>query len=456
MKNKNSDAAIESIVDSFHLAIDNFAIYWGKEYFTYSWLLDSLDKINILLDKKSITEGHIVSIEGDFTPVTISFLISLIRKKAIIVPLNTTSKNNESLKKIPKINYEIKINKDDTFSINKINSKIISNKFFQKLNTSGHPGLVLFSSGSSGEPKAAVHDLELLLKKFGKGRSKALVTLNFLMFDHWGGLNTMFHILSSGGTVISTKKRDPESVCKMIEEHKIQLLPVSPSFLNLLLLSNSYKKYNLNSLRIISYGTEPMPQFTLDRIKNKFPDVKLLQTYGLIELGVMRSKSESNESLWMKIEDDNYKIRVVDGILQIKSKSAMLGYLNAESPFTNDGWFITGDQVLEKKGYIKILGRKSEIINIGGEKVYPQEIENIILKIENIVDVTVTSEKNAILGKTIKAIVCLKEPEERKIISRRVRNFCKEHLEPYKIPQKVEILENKLFSQRFKKIRNFK
>ena len=67
-----------------------------------------------------------------------------------------------------------------------------------------------------------------------------------------------------------------------------------------------------------------------------------------------------------------------------------------------------------------------------------------------------TSEKNAILGKTIKAIVCLKEPEDRKIISRRVRNFCKKHLEPYKIPQKIEILENKLFSQRFKKIRNFK
>ena len=173
------------------------------------------------------------------------------------------------------------------------------------------------------------------------------------MFDHWGGLNTMFHILSNSGTVISTKKRDPESVCKMIEEHKIQLLPVSPSFLNLLLLSNSYKKYNLNSLKIISYGTEPMPQFTLERIKNEFPDVKLLQTYGLIELGVMRSKSESNESLWMKIEDNNYKTRVVDGILQIKSKSAMLGYLNAESPFTNDGWFITGDQVLEKKDILK-------------------------------------------------------------------------------------------------------
>ena len=413
MKNKNSDAAIESIVDSFNSAIDNFAIYWGKEYFTYSWLLDSLNKTNLLLDKKGIGEGHVVSIEGDFTPVTISFLITLIRKRAIVVPLNITSKNNDSLKSIPKINHEIKINNDDTFSINKITSKKISNKFFQKLTSIGHPGLVLFSSGSSGEPKAAVHDLEFLLEKFTKRSSKALVTLNFLMFDHWGGLNTMFHILSNSGTVISTKKRDPESVCKMIEEHKIQLLPVSPSFLNLLLLSNSYKKYNLNSLKIISYGTEPMPQFTLERIKNEFPDVKLLQTYGLIELGVMRSKSESNESLWMKIEDNNYKTRVVDGILQIKSKSAMLGYLNAESPFTNDGWFITGDQVLEK-GYIKILGRKSEIINIGGEKVYPQEIENIILKIENIVDVTVTSEKNAILGKTIKAIVCLKAGRKKK------------------------------------------
>ena len=80
---------------------------------------------------------------------------------------------------------------------------------------------------------------------------------------------------------------------------------------------------------------------------------------------------------------DGYKTRVVDGLLEVKAKSAMLGYLNAPSPFTDDGWFKTGDSVLEN-GYYKILGRKSEIINVGGEKVYPQEVENIMLKMQEV------------------------------------------------------------------------
>ena len=99
----------------------------------------------------------------------------------------------------------------------------------------------------------------------------------------------------NGGVIIATKDRNPENVCKLIEEYKIELLPASPTFLNLLLLSGAYKDYNLKSLKIISYGTEPMPESTLKRLKMTFPDVKLLQTYGLIELGVMRSKSEKND-----------------------------------------------------------------------------------------------------------------------------------------------------------------
>ena len=95
-----------------------------------------------------------------------------------------------------------------------------------------------------------------------------------------------------------------------------------------------------------------------------FPQVKILQTYGLIELGVLRSKSKKNDSLWVKIGGEGYKTRIIDGILQIQARSAMLGYLNAPSPFTEDGWFKTGDTVEVDGEYIKILGRKSEIINV--------------------------------------------------------------------------------------------
>ena len=312
--------------------------------------------------------------------------------------------------------------------------------------------MVLFSSGTSGEAKAAVHDFNLLLEKFLSQR-KALRTINFLLFDHWGGLNTMFHILSNSGTLVIIRDRSPEIICQLIEKYKVELLPATPTFLNLLLLSEAHNHYDLSSLKIISYGTEPMPQNTLKRLRIAFPDIRLLQTFGLIELGVLRSKSEKNDSLWLKVGGEGYKIRVVDGILQIKAKSAMLGYLNASSPFTKDGWFITGDQVLQKNGYIKILGRKSEIINIGGEKVYPQEVENIILGFDNVADITVFGEQNAIVGNIVCANIVLNKKEDKKIFSSRVKAYCKDKMQKYKIPVRINIIDKNQYSSRYKKKR---
>jgi acyl-CoA synthetase (AMP-forming)/AMP-acid ligase II len=122
----------------------------------------------------------------------------------------------------------------------------------------------------------------------------------------------------------------------------VELLPASPTFLNLLLLSKAYEGHDLSALKLITYGAEPMPSTTLAALRAVFPKIELRQTYGLIELGVLRAKSMSSDSLWVKVGGDGYDLRVVDGILQIKADSAMLGYLNAPSPFTEDGYFIPG------------------------------------------------------------------------------------------------------------------
>ncbi len=74
----------------------------------------------------------------------------------------------------------------------------------------------------------------------------------------------------------------------------------------------------------------------------------------------MSTKSENSESLWMKIGGDGFEMKIVDGILYIRTQSAMLGYLNAPSPFDEEGWFNTKDKVEEKDGYIRILGRTTD------------------------------------------------------------------------------------------------
>ena len=430
----------------------NISIIWKGKKCSYSSLIENINNFCLLIDSYKIKPGSVVAINGDFSHNSIALLLALIKKACIVVPVtNVSTKNENSLFEIAQVEFVFRIDEKDNIT-SESDSQRSENNLYKLIRERGHPGLVLFSSGTSGEPKAAVHDFLALLEKF-KTRRKALRTLNFLLFDHWGGLNTMFHILSNGGVVIATKDRNPENICELIEKHEIELLPASPTFFNLMLLSGAYEDYDLSSLKIISYGTEPMPENTLKRLKVIFPGVKLLQTYGLIELGVMRSKSEKDDSLWVKVGGEGFKTRIIDGILQIKADSAMLGYLNAPSPFTDDGWFVTGDEVLQKGDYIKILGRKSEIIIVGGEKVYPQEVENVIYEMDNVADVIVFGEKNQIMGNIVCVRVKLDNEENEAEFGLRLKKYCSGKLVKYKVPVRVIISDNIDYGKRFKKVR---
>jgi long-chain acyl-CoA synthetase len=427
------------------------AIVWKDKAFSYEWLQSRLNYWNHHLAELPVHPGEVISLIGDFSPECIAILLALINNRNIIVPLNNVKFDYSQKFKIAQVEKLITVDESDQVTFECLDMKA-DNIYFDGLKLLDTPGLVLFTSGTSGVPKGAVHNFSKLLEKF-KMQRRALRTVNFLMFDHWGGLNTMFHTLSNAGIILATKDRSPDAICAFIEKHKIELLPSSPTFFNLLLMSEAYKNYDISSLQIMTYGTEPMPEFTLKKLKSVFPDIKIQQTYGLIELGVLRSKSKSDDSLWVKVGGDGYQTRIVEGILEIKADSAMLGYLNAQSPFTEDGWFVTGDSVEVDGEYIKILGRKSELINVGGEKVYPQEVENIILELSNVLEVTVYSQKNPIVGNIVCAKVTLKKYEDKKEFTSRFKKYCNIKMKSFMVPVKIEILENQQHNERFKKIR---
>jgi long-chain acyl-CoA synthetase len=447
---------IDFFINKFKENSELDSMIWNDSNLTYSELILRYESATRYLNSCNILSGEVIALNGDFTPNTIALLLALIKNKNIIVPITSPLKDSDNVKyDIAEVSKEIVIDTEtDEFSFINLNINKKTNELYQELIKQNASGLVLFTSGTSGKPKAAVHNFEKLLIKF-KTQRNSLRTINFLLFDHWGGLNTLFHTLSCLGVVIALRNRKPDAVCEIIQKFKIELLPVSPSFLNLLILSEKYIKYDLSSLKIITYGTEPMPQSTLYKAKEIFNQVKFNQTYGLIELGVLRSKSRSDDSLWVKLGGEGYTLRVVDDILQIKADSAMLGYLNAESPFTIDGYFITGDQVEVDGEYYKILGRKSELINVGGEKVYPQEIENILLGLDNVMEVTVYGEKNALMGNIVCAKFVTKEIIDKKIFIRQIKNYCKDKLQSFKIPVKIEVENNPLYNERFKKIRKY-
>ena len=233
------------------------------------------------------------------------------------------------------------------------------------------------------------------------------------------------------------------------------VLPSSPTFLNLILMSKANKKYDLSSLRMITYGTETMPESLLNRLKVAFPRVKFLQTFGTSETGIANTSSKSSNSTFMKIDDPELEYKIVDNELWLKSKTQVMGYLNSSmDSFTEDGWFKTGDLVeATEDGYIKIIGRNKEVINVGGEKVLPNEVESIVLEIPEIEDVMVYGEANIITGQTVVCDVVLKDELTQNEIKKIVRKFCKDKLDSYKIPTKVNIVDKTNFGDRFKKIR---
>tara|TARA_B100000900_G_scaffold98820_1_gene81672 strand:- start:1718 stop:3058 length:1341 start_codon:yes stop_codon:yes gene_type:complete len=444
---------VDFLLKSFSENSEKKAIIWKNKIFTYKWLLDAYKSWLIELDKKSIPSGSIVVIEADFSPNAIALLLVLINKNAIIVPITDSvkSKKDEFLL-IAEAEIIIKVDKKDEINIKVVNKKS-THPFYAELKSRENPGLVLFSSGSTGKSKASVHDLTFLLKKF-KVKRHTLTTITFLLYDHIGGFNTLFYVLSNGGIIVTVQNRTPSTVLELIEEYKVELLPTSPTFLNLILLSEEYKNYNMDSLKIITYGTEPMPEITLKKFNELFPHIKFTQTYGLSEVGILRSKSKSSDSLWVKVGGEDYQTRIVDEMLQIKSKSSMLGYLNAPSPFTEDGWFKTGDYVISDGEYIKIIGRKSEIINVGGEKVYPQEVENTMMQHPLVEEVVVYSEKNPIIGNIVCAKIKLHNNSHigNKTLED-IKSFCAKKLERYKVPLKIQLSENSFYSKRFKKKR---
>ena len=444
------------LLERFRDNADKIAIIDDGKSYTYGELLEGI------LDLSSTTlkgiKNKVVAIIGGYSFYNIALFLALYENKNIIVPLVECNETalKESMADI-KINAEIlefpnsKFHKLEFPNLEFLETNDKKHAIIENLFRQNHAGLVLFSSGSTGKPKAMIHNLDTLISSFEVKKPRKLNMLLFLLFDHIGGINTLLNILATLSTAIIPKYRNSDEICALIEKYKVSVLPSNPTFLNLILMSNAHKKYDLSSLKMITYGTEAMSESLLARLKATFKKVKFLQTFGTSETGILNTSSKSSGSTYIKLNDAEYKI--VNGELWIKSKTQILGYLNADMSAFKDGWFKTGDLVLRDAEYLKIVGRSKELINIGGKKALPSEIESVIMELENIADCVVYGEKNAITGQSVVCDVVLKSDMAKDELKKLIRSTCASKLERYKIPSKINVVEKIAFTNRFKKVR---
>jgi long-chain acyl-CoA synthetase len=383
------------------------------------------------VDFSAIMPGDVVALVGDFDGPTIATMFELLDRGVILMPLaEGTRADHDYFFESGRAQWVIR---DGT--LEKFGPRDEKHPLLEEVRQRGHPGIVFFSSGTTGRPKAILHDFNNFLERYAVQRAP-LRALNFLLFDHAGGINTMLHTLFNRGVVIVPSERTPEAIAADMIKHRVELLPATPTFLRMMLLAGVFDTMSFPDLRVITYGTERMDQGTLDRLAAKLPNVDLRQTYGLSELGVFQVKSKARDSLWMQIGGKGIETRIVDHVLHIRSANRMLGYLNAPSPFV-DGWYDTGDIVETDDNYIKVVGRATEVLNVGGLKILPGEVERVALLHPDVLRAKVTGVPNPITGQHIEVTV---EPREGAMLDRRVMMaHFRSHLQKQLSPARVTI-----------------
>lgn len=394
------------------------------------------------VDLSQVKQGDVVAIIGDFNPSSILTLLRLIDLGVVVVPLTVeTTHEHEYFFESALVDVVIK---DGLINRRSNNQK---HEFIESLRAKNHAGLVLFSTGTTGRPKAILHDLTLFLKRFETPRP-TLRTINFLLFDHIGGINTLLHTLFNKGVVVAPEARTVDSVLETCRKFDVEVLPTTPTFLRLMLMSGAVPDKVPSCLKVVTYGTERMDQPTLDDLCKLLPNVDFRQTFGMSELGIVRVKSEARDSLFMKVGGEGVETRVVNNVLQIRSESRMLGYLNAPSPFDAEGWYDTKDVVDVKDGYYKVTGRISDVINVGGLKFMASEVERIALNFPNVSLVKATPKQNPITGQHVELLV--QPTKEGAVDKDLLMAFLKEKLQPHMVPKRIRI-ESVSVGHRFKK-----
>ncbi len=444
-------SSIAGFLDRLEGYGDREAIIEPSWSWTYRDLLTACEQVRETIATNGMESGDAVGVCAEHGGLGIAGLLGLWASEMVAVPISPTVSDITAtkLREIAHARADLVL---DPIGLRIATARDLDQPLaYQRLISAGAPGLVLFTSGSSGEPKGVVHDVNRLLTRFEDHRPSAKVAA-FLLFDHIGGVNTVLHTLAHGGCLVTMPDRSPHAVAKRIQTEGVEVLPTTPTYLNMLAIAQDLPR--LVSLKLITYGTEVMPASTLTAVREALPHVRLLQTYGMSELGIVRSRS-TDDSTWVSIGGPELEWQVVDGTLRIRTATAMTGYLNAPDPFDVDGWFDTGDEVEVDGERIRFLGRRDDTINVGGQKVHPATVESVIAEVPGVLDVAVSAEPTPLTGHLVAATIYADRPDPdlRAQLRSQIRAACLAALEPWQVPARIRFVDSPMATDRFKRNR---
>jgi long-chain acyl-CoA synthetase len=320
---------------------------------------------------------------------------------------------------------------------------------------------LMYTSGTTGRPKGvmATHlNIWHNAVEFGKVHFNPQDTIMVAtpIFHCWGLVNGTFGMLSRGGTVITVERFYPEKTLDDIERLKPTIFIGVPPMYNLILKQPDLSRRDLSSVVFCLSAATKMPENLIHQVQEKM-NWRYAEAWGLTEVSCVGATSPYTETrigscgrgmadAQMKVVDPNGRTLPPgeQGELCVRGTCVTRGYLNkpeaTQQVFDAEGWFHSGDiAYMDKEGYAYIVDRLKDMINVGGEKVFPSEVEDMMLAHPRIKDVVVIGITDELKGEAPKAFIQIKEGET--ATAEEIRAFCKAKMAPYKVPVAVEFID---------------
>lgn len=268
----------------------------------------------------------------------------------------------------------------------------------------GAAPVMILTTGTTGKPKAARYDWARLVAAAQRLKSprptRWLLAYNLNQF---GGLQVLLHVLASTGTLVVPPSNRPSDAIAATRELNVTHASATPTFWRLVTAMLDEDAARSMPLEQITLSGEAVPALLLSRLHHLFPAARISQVYATTEFGTIVSVKDGRSGLPLAVlqrrEAADVQLRVVDGELHARSRAGMLGYYGQAD--VDDGWRSTGDLVEIREDRLEFVGRTGDTINVGGVKVHPLLVENVVGAIRGVRLVRAFGHRNPITGEIV-------------------------------------------------------
>lgn len=319
---------------------------------------------------------------------------------------------------------------------------------------------ILYTSGTTGKPKGAtlthfnaVHSCMhwQAVHALGEGECTALC----VPWSHVAGLcGVVLPFLGLGGTIVTLADFKRREFLQLAQQERITHALMVPAMYGLCLLEADLASFDLSAWRLGVYGSAPMPEPTIRRFAEIFPHLQMCNAYGATETtspatimppgdGVKHSESIGKVVPCgdIRVMDDQGRELPAgeEGELWIGGPMVVPGYWRnpeANSSAFAGGYWKSGDiGAIDAEGYVRIADRKKDMVNRGGFKVYPAEVESVLTGLDGVVEAAVVGRPDPVLGERVVAFLNVNKD----LSVEAVRAFCADRMADYKVPGDVVV-----------------